>query len=560
MDYISLARTYEELETTPSKLKKTEILSNLLKKVPSEQLEKVVLLMRGTVFPGYSQLDLGVADKMVIRTIMKATGFSESEVVEKFKTLGDLGKVAEECLKNKKQVTLAKKKLTIDLVFSDLQKLAEVVGSGSQDKKMGIIAEMIVSSTPMEARYIIRTVLGNLRTGASDGIVRDAIVQTFLQDEEKKEAKQAVEYALSIIADFGEVARIAKEDGMTGLKKAKIEIGKPIQVMLAEKGSSIDDVLKKYDNMVVEWKFDGMRTQIHKNGDKIWVYTRRLEDVTRQFPDIVEMIRKSVKAKECVIEGEALAINTKTNEPLPFQVLSQRIQRKYEIEKMVKEIPIQLNLFDAIYIDDENLVSKKFIERRKALEKNVKETEGLQIAKQIKTNDVKKVEEFYQEALSAKQEGIMLKVLDAPYNFGRHVDGWVKIKPIMETLDLVIVASTWGEGARANWLTSFTLACRDGEKLLECGNMSTGFTEEEFKNITEILKPMILEESGKEIKVKPNIVVEVEYQEIQKSSKYASGYALRFPSFKNIRPDKGLEDVDDIERVKKLYNSQGRAG
>ncbi len=563
MDYSILAETYERLEEVPSKLKKTEILAELLSKTPPAELEKVVLLVRGTVFPGYSQLELGIADKMIIKSIAKATGFRDSDIVEKFKKTGDLGLAAEECLRSRKQSTLAKKRLTVDLAFNDMQKLAEIEGEGSQEKKLNLIAEMIVSAKPKEARYIIRTILANLRIGASDGILRDAIVKSFLSDEDKAEAKGAVEHALNIVADFGEVAQIAKENGIAGLKKVRIEIGKPIQVMLAEKAESMDEVLKKYKRLAIEWKFDGMRAQIHKKGDKIWVYTRRLEDVTKQFPDLVKMAKESVKAKECVIEGEALAINTKTREPLPFQILSQRVHRKYDIEKMTKEIPIQMNFFDAIYVDGELLINRPFVERRKVLERIIKPVPGkMQLAKQITTDDLRDAEKFYKSALEARQEGVMLKVLDSSYVFGRHVDGWIKIKPVMETLDLVIIGATWGEGARANWLTSFVLACRDPDKdrLLECGMMSTGLTEDEYKEMTRTLKPLIISEKGKDVKVKPKVVIEVAYQEIQKSPNYSSGFALRFPAFKNLRPDKGADDADTISRVKKLYSSQGRAG
>lgn len=563
MDYSIIAETYEKLEKVPSKLKKTEILSELFKKTPNDELEKVVLLIRGTVFPGYSQLELGIADKTIIKSIAKSTGFTDSQIVDKFKKIGDLGSVAEDCLTGKKQATLAKKKMTVDFVFNSLRKLADVAGEGSQEKKLGMISELIVSSKPIEARYIIRTILSNLRVGASEGLIRDAIAQAFFDAKEKDEAKKAVENSLNIIADIGEVARIAKEKGFAGLEKSKIEIGKPIQVMLAEKEESIEKVLKKYKKIAIELKFDGMRAQVHKKGEKIWIYTRRLEDVTKQFPDLVKFVKDSVKSDECVIEGEVLGINTKTGEPLPFQILSQRVHRKYDIEKIAKEIPIQMNFFDAIFVDGELLIGKPFSERRKVLEKIIKPIEGkIQIAKQITTDDLKEAEKFYKAAIEARQEGVMLKVLDSSYVFGRHVDGWIKIKPVMETLDLVIIGATWGEGARANWLTSFVLACRDSkkEKLLECGMMSTGLTEEEYKEMTKVLKPLIISEKGKDIVVKPKVVIEVMYQEIQKSTNYSSGFALRFPAFKNVRYDKGPDDADTIERVKKLYLSQGRAG
>ncbi len=560
MDYSSLANIYEKLEQTPSKLEKTRIISDMIKKIPTNQLEKVILLMLGTVFPGHSQLDLGVADKMIIKSIMKSTGYNENSIINKFKETGDLGIVTKECLKSSKQMILGKKKLDVDFVFEKLEKLAKIIGNGSQNKKMDIISEMIVFSSPKEACYIVRTILGNLRTGASEGLLRDSISKAFFLEEEKKDAKNAVDYALNIIADFGKVAKIAKLSGMSGLRKVDIEIGKPINVMLAEKAESIEKVLKKYDKIIAEWKFDGMRAQIHKKGNNVWIYTRRLENVTLQFPDIVELVKKSINI-DCVVEGEVVGINSKTGNTLPFQILSQRIHRKYDIEKIANEIPIQLNLFDIIYLDGKNLINETLINRRKKLEKIIKPINGkIQLTKKIISKDINEIQNFYKSALEANQEGIMLKVLDSTYNFGRHVDGWIKIKPIMESLDLIIVGAVWGEGSRTNMLTSFKLGCKNGDDIIECGMMSTGFTEKEFNYITKKLIPLIIDTKGKNIKVKPEIVVEINYQEIQKSPNYSSGFALRFPSFKNIRLDKGLSDIDTLNRIKKLYDSQGHSG
>ncbi len=566
MDYALLADTYEELESHSSKLKKTEVLADLFTRTSVEELPKVVLLVQGTVFSKFSGLELGIANQMMIRAISKATGFKPKDVEEKFKKTGDLGLSAEECIRSKKQVTLLKKQLTIDFVFKNLQQLAFVTGAGSQERKLKLIAELLTSAKPKEARYIVRTILQDLRVGVAEGLIRDAVVNAFLfkkdmSKEEKAELTDAVDYAWNIVSDFGEVARIAKEKGVKGLRNAKVQSGKPIQVMLGEKAKNTEEVIKDFGKIAAEYKYDGARIQCHKQGDKIWLFTRREEDVTTQFPDLVELCKKGLKADDCIVEGETLAINPKTGAPVPFQVLSQRIHRKYDIHKMIKEIPIQMHLFDVVYLDGKTLFDKPFKERRKILESIVKTIpDKFGLAKQIVTDDANLAEKFYKEALDAKQEGLVLKVLDSKYVFGRHVDGWYKIKPVMETLDLVIVGATWGEGARTNWITSYVLACRDPDtgKLLECGMMSTGLTEEEYNQMTEMLKPLIIEEKGKNIKVKPKIIVEVAYQEIQKSPNYTSGMALRFPAFQRIRYDK--DEPDTLDRVKKLYDSQGKSG
>jgi DNA ligase-1 len=568
MEYSILAAVYEKLESVSSKLEKTHILADLFSKAKSDDLPKVTLLAIGRVFPVYSEYELGIATQLMIKAISKATGFSLEDIEKKFKKNGDLGLTTEECIKSRKQSILFKKKLNINNVFENLQKLAYMTGTGSQDRKLNLIAELLSSAQPKEARYVIRTILQELRIGVAEGIIRDAIVEAFLykedmEKEKKNEMIDAVEYAWNILSDFGEVAKIAKEKGVDGLRKVKIELGQPIQVMLGEKAESIEEIIKDFGKVAVEYKYDGMRAQIQKKSDKIWVYTRRLEDLTKQFPDLVELCKKGLKAEKCIVEGEVLGIDTKTGFPLPFQMLSQRIHRKYDIQKLIKEIPIQIHLFDVVYSGGKVLFNKPFKERRKILESIVKPIpKKFELAKQLVTDDVKKAEAFYKEALNARQEGVFLKVLDSSYVFGRHVDGWYKIKPIMETLDLVIVGAIWGEGSRAKWLSSYVLACRDPDtgKFLPCGMMGTGLTEEQFQLMTDTLKELIVEEKGHEVKLRPKIVVEVAYQEIQKSPNYESGLALRFPRLIRIREDKGPDEADTIERVNELYKSQGRAG
>jgi len=566
--YSNLVDIYERLEKVTSKLEKTHILAKFFKETPSDELEKVVLLVQGKVFPKFTGYELGIAAQMMIKAISKFTGFSTDKVNDWFREKGDLGLVAEECVAKKKQVVLFSEKLTIDKVFDNLQKLAFLTGAGSQDKKLNIIGDLLASAEPKEARYIVRTVLGELRVGVAEGIIRDSIVEAFLLREdmskaEKRDLTDLVNYAWSILSDYGEVARIAKEKGVEGLKKVRLQPGRPYQVMLGLAAKSIDDVVKEFGKIAAEWKYDGMRTIIEKKGDSIWLFSRRLENITNQFPDIVEFAKEALPVDECIVEGETLGIDTKTGYPLPFQALSQRIQRKYNIEKMVKEIPIQVNVFDIVYLNGEMLLDKPFIERRKILEQTIKVIPGkFQLSKQIVTDDLKKLKKFYQEALRARQEGLMLKVLDAPYTFGRHVGTMYKIKPIMETLDLVIVGAEWGTGSRANWLSSYVIACRDPNtgKYLPVGMMGTGLSEEQFKKMTEALKPLIISQKGKYVEVRPEVVVEVGYQEIQKSPNYESGMALRFPRLIRIRTDKSADECDTIQRVESLYKSQGKVG
>jgi len=568
MDYSILADKYEKLESVPSKLTKADIIAKFLKEVSANDLSKIVLLLQGLVYPSYSEYELGIATQMMIKAIAKTSGFSTDKVEGIFKKTGDLGLTAEKCVEGKKQISLLKKKLTVDHVFENLQKLATITGEGSQDRKLNLISELIISAQPKEARYIVRTILGELRVGVAEGVIRNAIVNAFLVDEksskeEKDNAVATVENAWSLRNDYGEVAVLAKEKGIKGLQKVSIQLGKPLQVMLGLAAEKIEGVVKEFGEVIAEYKYDGMRVVIEKKGNHFWLFTRRQEDVTRQFPDIVELAKKCLKADECIVEGEALGIDTKTGYPLPFQALSQRVHRKYDIDKMVKKIPVQVNLFDAMYIEGKPLFNETLTERREFLMKILHPIKGkFQMAKSIITNDVKKLEKFYEDATKEKQEGLMLKVPSAPYTFGRHVGTMYKIKGVMENLDLVVISATWGEGVRAKWLTSYELACKDPGtgKFLSCGFMSTGLKEDEYAQMSKELEKIITSEKGKNVIVKPKIVLEVAYQEIQKSPNYESGYGLRFPRFVKFRFEKGPNEVDTIERVKSLYKSQGKVG
>ncbi|MFH1978608.1 MAG: ATP-dependent DNA ligase [Candidatus Aenigmatarchaeota archaeon] len=566
MKYSLLVDVYEKLENTSSRLEKIDQIASLLSKTDEDLLSRITLLVQGKVFPSWSDQEIGIASQLAMKIIATATGFSLKEIENKFREIGDFGLVVEEFMKKKKQRTLFTRPLTVEKVFQNLESLASIEGKGSQDRKFQLVSELINASGPKEAKYIIRTTIGDLRIGVAEGVLRDSVAKAFfpdVSDEEKKEIIKIVEWAWFLRTDYGEVAMIAKTKGLTGLKNVKLKTGKPYHVLLSEKATDLKEAVEKFEHVVLEFKFDGARISIHKKGDKIWLYTRRLEDVTKQFPDLVELVKKGLKADDCVIEGELLGIDQKTGKPLPFQSLSQRIKRKYDIDKAMKDIPIQANLFEIVQLDGKMLFDLSLTERRKILESVIKEIPGkFQIAEQLITKDLKKAEEFYKRALNANQEGVMVKNLDATYQPGRRVGYWLKVKPIMETLDLAIIGATWGTGKRTGWLGSLILGCRDPKtgEFLECGMIGTGIKEKgegvTFDQLTEMLKPYVISEKGNEIRIKPKIIVEIAYEEIQKSPNYASGFALRFPRLVKLREDKGPLDTDSTERVIKIYSKQ----
>ena len=594
MDYSKLVNYYQKLEKTTKRLEKTKIVSELLKKTPEDKLETVIFLLEGRVFPKWDESKVGISSRLMLKAINSATGVSPEKIEKEWAKKGDLGTVVEDLIKTRKQTTLFSKKLTITKVFENIQKLATLEGKGTVSKKINLITELLTSATPEEARFIARTVIEDLRIGVKEGVIRDAIVWAFLprvkgiNDENIKiKAKKItklkeidlklkllesekpreiynelvfkVEHAFNLTNDYAEVAIAAKNHN---LKKLSMKVGKPVNPMLAIKAETPENA---FDHLgrpaLLEYKLDGFRLQIHKNGDEIKLYTRRLENVTKQFKEIMPTIKSNIKAKICILDSELVGFDPKTKKYLPFQNISMRIRRKYNIEKKSEELPVEINVFDIILKDNEILIDRTQEDRRKILEKMIKqEKTKIVLTKKLATSSEKELDKFYKESLKKGNEGIMIKNLKARYVPGRRVGGWMKIKPVKETLDLIIVGATWGEGKRAKWLSSFTVACRDKNELLIMGRVSTGISEINtdltYANITKTLKPLIKEQKGKYVTLKPKLIFEIAYDEVQKSPTYSSGFALRFPRVMKIRNDLGFNDVDTIDRIKKFYREQ----
>jgi len=584
MKYSELASIYEALEKTSKRLEKTYIISQFLKKTKEDDIDKVVLMLQGRLFPLWDETKIGVSDRLVIKAISVATGSAPEKVEEEWKKLGDLGMVAEKLVQKKSQATLFSKELTAEKVFDNLRKLPGQEGAGSVDQKVKMIAELLSSAKPLEARYVVRAVLEDLRVGVGTGSIRDAIVWAFFGNkvninyddkektinpdnrEEYKRLVEAVQHAFDLKADYGEVAKMIIKSGEKSLGELVLEPGTPINVMLYQKAKGLAEAFETVGKpCALEYKYDGFRMQIHKKAGKdgkIKIFTRRLDEVTRQFPEVVEFVKKFVDGKEFILDSEAVGYEPKTGKYLAFQSISQRIRRKYDIEKMAKEFPVEVNVFDIIQYEGKSLLKEPFINRRKILERIITpHAKKLVIAKQIITEDLKEAEEFYKEALKVGEEGVMAKNLQGIYKPGSRVGYGVKVKPVMESLDLVIVGAEWGTGKRSGWLTSFVLACRQADKFLEMGKVGTGIKELEeegvsFEELTNLLKPLIISEQGKEVRLKPKIIIEVNYEEIQKSPTYGSGYALRFPRFVRLREDKALSDVSELKLVEDLYSQQ----
>ena len=613
MEYGELVKAYENINGSSKRLDKTYYVSELLKKTNDEDIERIILLLNGRISPAWDKKEMGVAARLVLKAISLAGGISEKTVEQEWKKTGDLGKSTFNLMQNKKQATLFSQSLTVKKVLDDLRKLTEISGHGAVDQKVKVISGLLSSASPRGAQYIVRTVLEDMRVGIGDGTIRDSIVwtlpglkiefepgkegnNTYSWEIEKKIEKwlqpkeegvknfyfqivDIVQDAYNIKNDFAKVILILRKNGLGALKKVDVSIGNPMKVMLYQKAKDMKDAFERVGRPAAfEYKYDGFRLQVHKSEGKITLFTRRLENVTSRFPDVVNAVKEHITGEDFILDSEVVGYDKKTGKYLPFQNISQRIKRKYDIERMARDYPVELNVFDIIANKGQSLLKKPFSERRTIMESLVKETpKKIVLAKQLITSDEKEAQKFYEQALKAGEEGVMAKNLKGIYKPGSRVGYGVKVKPVMETLDLVIIGAEWGKGKRSGWLSSFHIACQDDEgNILEIGKVGTGIKELEqedrslhkgqgeesdggdvtFNQLTKLLKPLILEEKGTEVKVRPKIVIEVNYEEIQKSPKYSSGYALRFPRVVQIREDKPVDEVSGLDYVEDLYFGQ----
>src|SRR3989344_3959182 len=519
MKYKELAEFYEEASATTKRLEKTAILEKFLKKIANSGKETdkdILYLLLGDIYPEYDERRIGISSQLAIKAISKATGINEKNVLHEWKVIGDLGKVAEKLTEKKKQSTLNSKTLTTEKVLENLRKLPELVGKGTVGKKIDLITELLTSASPIEALYLVRTLLADLRIGLKESTVRDAMAKAFFPDD--KSAARKIQDAIDKSNDLASVFNIVKDGKIDEFEKIHLEVFKPIKAMLAQKAKNIEEAFEAVGKpAAIEYKYDGFRLIIHKKGRKVVFFTRRLENVTKQFPEVVSYILKYVKGDSFILDSEAVGFDKKTKEYKPFQEISQRIRRKYDIEKLQEELPVEINVFDILYYNGKSLLNEPFEKRAVLLRKIIKNQPYKIIpAKQIITSDEKKASAFSKEALKDNQEGVMMKNLTAPYKPGSRVGYMIKIKPEERELDLVITGGEYGTGKRFGGLTSFYLSCYDkkNKKYVEIGKMSTGLKEKEssaekeegavtFTHLSKILQPHIIKEHGRTAEIKP---------------------------------------------------------
>jgi len=578
---MKIVEVYKRIDATTKRLEITDYLVNLFKQTPKDLIDKVVYLTQGKLYPDYVGVELGIAEKLAIKSIAMAAGVSESNVEKAVKELGDIGEAAARFMGKKSQVTLFQEALTVPKVYETLDKIAKASGEGAQDLKIKLLSGLLSDASPDEAKYLVRTVTGKLRLGVADMTILDALAIAFCGS---KDARPVLERAYNLSSDLGSVAKAVAEKGLEGVKHFKITVGKPIRPMLAERLTSAEEILSKIGGKcIAEYKYDGERLQIHlaENGD-VMIFSRRLENITHHYPDVCELARKHVKAEEAILEAEGVAVNPDTGEMLPFQELMHR-RRKYGIEKAMEQYPIALFFFDLLYVNGEDYTLKPLPERRSMLEKLIEPSERVQLSQAIITDDLEELERFFEKAIEDGCEGLVVKSIgpDSVYQAGARGWLWIKYKRdyksvLTDTVDLVAVGAFKGRGKRAGTYGALLMAAYDkkDDVFRTVCKVGTGFTDEDLAKLPELFKDYVIPHRHARVDSQleadvwfvPAIVLEIVGAEITLSPVHTcakdriragSGLAIRFPRFTGrYRTDKAPEDATTVDEIVEMYLRQ----
>ena len=512
-----LADLCKTLELTRKRTEKSLLIANFLKSLEPGEIAPSVLLIIGQVFPEFDSRTLEI-------------GWSTMKRV----------------LEEGKQTTLLREQLTIRRVYRILSEIAEIKGKQSRKIREQLLIGLISDAGSREVEVLVRIIFSEMRIGVNEGVMLDALAQA------SGAPLDLVRRGLMLTGDIGEVALISVTQGVTGLHGIQPELFVPLKPMLAETAENIESALKEHGGKTVfEYKFDGARVQIHKLGDEVHVYSRRLTDVTESLPDIVDVVLHRLPKTSLIVEGEVIAVGH-DGKPLPFQDLMRRFTRVNEVQRTAEHIPLSLHLFDILYLNGVLLIDHPYATRWELLQKIV----PLDLLAEHKvTNNPEEAQQFLAAAMQAGHEGLVAKRLDAHYIPGVRGKGWLKLKP-SDTLDLIVIAADWGSGRRKGWLSNYYLAAKDHEDWKVVGKTFKGLTDEEFRWMTLRLQALKVRETEYTVYVKPEVAVEVAYNEIQRSSNYKSGFALRFARIKRIREDKGTNETNTLSDIRELYKKQ----
>ncbi|MBP0134484.1 MAG: ATP-dependent DNA ligase [Nitrosarchaeum sp.] len=580
MEFSILADAFSKMELTTKRLELTQYLVELFKKTPHDVISRTVYLLQGKLRPDFEGVELGVAEKLAIRAIAKSAGLdnAEKKIEEEYRKSGDLGHAASKILEQKKQTTFIVEYITIERVYENLYTIAKLEGSKTQDRKIKYISGLLNDASPVEAKFILKILLGTLRLGIAENTVMDALAIAFTDN---KENRKVLEHAYNVSSDLGKVAETIAKKGLAGIEEFKINLFNPIRPMLADRVKSEEEAIEKLGiKFAAEYKLDGERVQLHIEGDKVVLFSRSLENITSYYPDIVEKIPKTILAQKVILEAEAVAINENTGEFLPFQELMHR-RRKYEIEKAVLQYPITVNFFDVLYYDGKSCLELEYKERRSLLEKIIKEDDFAKYVPMSYISSQNEIEEFLENSINSGCEGVMLKMLDKPYHAGARGSFWLKLKreyrnELGDSLDLVVIGAFFGKGRRTGKYGTFLLAScdYDTDTFTSICKVGTGFKDEDLDQIYQILSnkvtikknPRIDSKMEADVWFEPELVMEIVASEITLSPIHMAarnkirkdtGLALRFPKFTGkIRLEKDADDASTNEEVLTLFKGQ----
>ncbi|QIB74534.1 ATP-dependent DNA ligase [Halogeometricum borinquense] len=609
MQFAEFAARASKIEAEPADLATVALVRDLFCDA-GDDLPVVTRFIQGRVFPAWDSTTLDIGPRLLREAIARAAGqnVTADDVEDRLADAGEIGSVAAAYDFGGQQGLAAfsggtNDGLTVSEVDETLRDLAAASGSGSEDRKLNTLFGLFNRASSSEAKYLARLVLGEMRIGVGAGTVRDAVAEAFLADFEsateeseddegepkdddaedrpKDDATEdtaddadepttyatdeqlaAVERALHVSNDYGMVAVTARDEGKEGLKAVHLEVGRPVQAMLAQAGT-VTDALDEWDEAAVERKFDGARVQVHvapddasaDGGKDVSLYSRNMDDVTDALPEIVEFVEEHVDVP-VILDGEVVAVDD-DGSPLPFQEVLRRFRRKHDVGRMREEVCVELHAFDCLHADGEDLLDAPVTERHARLAEVLADTNA--VSDLLISDDADEIAAFEEASLDAGHEGIMLKNPDSTYSPGSRGKNWLKRKPDVETVDLVVTGAEWGEGRRANHLGTFLLSARDESgdgDYATIGKVATGITDEELAELSDLLEPEIVSEDGQTVELNPSVVFEVGYEEIQRSPTYSSGYALRFPRFIAVREDKTPDDADSLDRIERLAESQ----
>ncbi len=580
MFYSEVANTFEAMDATSKRLELTNLLADLLKKTPVDLVDKMVYLIQGKLYPDFMGIEIGLADKLVMRSISSVTGRSQIDVERVYHHFGDIGTAAEDMLKIKNQTTLFSEQLTVDRVYRILDNIARTTGKGSLEIRLRHLNSLLSDASPKEARYILRTVTGRLRLGIADYTVLDALALAFTGN---KDNRPKIERAYNLSSDLGLVAKSVLLNGLEGVENFRIKVGHPVRPMLAERLESASAILQKIGSAcALEYKLDGERIQISFGSNKFVMFSRKLENITNQYPDVAELARLCLKSKEYIIEGEVVAIDISTGTYLPFQELMHR-RRKYGVAQAIKKYPVSIVFFDILFHEGNDLTGLTYEKRRDLLKKIVIEGPQIKVVPSIIATKTQEIDEFMAKAIADGCEGLVIKDLKSVYRAGAREFAWIKLKQeygglLSDSLDLIVVGAFYGHGRRKGKYGAFLLAAyNDVNDVFEtvC-RVGTGFTDENLDKFLKILKSLklsnyhskLISNIKADVWFTPKIIIEVIASEITLSPihtvalntvREGSGLALRFPKFTGrIRNDKNIRDSTLSSEILQMYNNQNK--